>query len=407
MKKIFGILNAYDHRNKGDRAIIETQISWITNKYPGCEIRIFSSSWKENANVFGVGNSFPPPISVNNNKANIFFALKPLFYTLMALARKKTNNQYFNECDAYFLCGGGYLYSSQFPLISRQLWSHIGNSLFAINSGKPVMQFPQSWGPISKILDRWICKKFAFRLDSISSRGGASTSMLSSWGVANKIIEIPDIVLAMGSLKPSIIKHAPEGDGNLGIAPIDYGFALKRSGDHLEIYINKIVKICEFYSSEKNEIILFPQVQVDGLDEDLPIVLRISEKLQVKHIKHRIVSHSSWSNYLDEMSKLSVFLGSRMHACIFSLISGVPTVGLSYQPKFEALFSQLNMQSNCFSINDFDENVVSELLIALRDNPASRHSALESVNIIAVDILSKLEKAYKNSRLSNLSIEEH
>lgn len=403
MKKVLGILNAYDHRNRGDRAIIETQISWLKSKIPDCTVKIFSPAWEENVTVFGKDFSFPPPIHTHNSASSLVNVFNPLFKTIKSVIRYSSCSNTFNECDAYFLCGGGYLYSSTAPLLSRQLWMHVGNSLLALNTGKPVMQFPQSWGPITKFSDRWICKQLASRLKSICSRGEASTQMLQQWGFASKTTEVPDIVMALGSLDPKLIKRHPHGNGGLGIAPIDFGFAMHRTDKLLSDYIDHLVEICQLYiSNGGSAITLFPQVQVTGSDEDLPVALEISRRLKLKHIPHRLLADASWENYLEEIANQSVFLGSRMHACIFALISGVPTIGLAYQPKFQSLFSQLKMAERCFPITEFNPADVGKLLLELSANADERIKVTNSVNVLSKIVLDGLDQCWDASGCSAL-----
>lgn len=404
MNKIFGILNAYDHRNRGDRAIIETQIAWLKSKFPGCCVRIFSPAWEENISVFGEKFSHAPPIHTCHPANSITNTFIPLAKTLGAAANGIVQSEAFNECDAYFLCGGGYLYSSTAPLLSRQLWMHVGNSLLALNSGKPVMQFPQSWGPITKFSDRWICKQLASRLKKICSRGEASTQLLKEWGFSAKTIEIPDIVLALGSLEPSLVKQHDTGNGKLGIAPIDFGFAIHRTSSDLSRYIDKIIDTCELYAQSSGcEIILFPQVQVTGSDEDLPVSMDISRVLQKKQIPHKVLADASWEEYFEEIANLSVFLGSRMHACIFALNAGIPTVGLSYQPKFEALFTQLDMPNNCFPITEFNSTIVANLLLELSNSIDARSNVTRSVRHLSRMVLDGLDHCWETSGCTALN----
>lgn len=401
MNRTFGILNAYDHRNRGDRAIIEAQMAWLSRKVPGAEFRIFSPAWKENADVFGSEVSRQPPIGMEPAAGKITNVIKPLGKSLATALRASSNASAgpgFDECDAYFLCGGGYLYSSTAPVLSRQLWTHAGNAMLAMGTGKPVMQFPQSWGPVGKMVDRWICRQLADRLPVICSRGEASTRLLQNWGYGAKTLEVPDIVMALGDLRPDLVRSWNGGDGTLGIAPIDFGFAQKRDEDDLERYLKRIEDVAAtFIKAGGQGVTLFPQVQVTGMDEDLPVAIELECRLKRSGIQVRLLDACSWESYFEHIASVSVFMGSRMHSCIFALVSGVPTVGLSYQPKFEALFSQLDMSDRCFPITHFDPADVASRLVALHTDANAGHDVRTAVTRLSGRVLDGLDQCWQRS----------
>jgi colanic acid/amylovoran biosynthesis protein len=401
MSRILGILNAYDHRNRGDRAIIEAQMAWLSRKVPDAEFRVFSPAWKENAEVFGNEVSLQPPIGMTPSAGKIANVITPLGKSLTAAFQRSSHRsagQGFNECDAYFLCGGGYLYSSTAPVLSRQLWTHAGNAMLAMGTGRPVMQFPQSWGPVEKPADRWICHRLAERLPIICSRGQASTRLLQNWGYGAKTIEVPDIVISLGSLRPDLVRSWQGGDGTMGIAPIDFGFAKKRNDADLELYLKRVEAVAHGYIKAGGRgITLFPQVQVTGIDEDLPIAAELERRLKKSGINVKLLVDCSWHQYFEEIAAVSVFLGSRMHSCIFALISNVPTIGLSYQPKFEALFAQLGMSERCFPITDFDPSEVATHVERLVADPAATAFVKKSVGELSAKVLEGLNYCWERS----------
>lgn len=408
MSGIFGILNAYDHRNRGDRAIIEAQMAWLRRKNPQARFRVFSPAWRENEEVFGKDVSQHPPIGIDPMAGRVANVIGPLGASLAAACEIPTGKrppQDFMECDGYFLCGGGYLYSSTAPVLSRQLWMHAGNAMLALATGRPVMQFPQSWGPVEKVVDRWVCRRLAQRLQVICSRGEASTRLLNEWGFGAKTIEVPDIVMAMGDLCPDLVRASHGGDGTLGIAPIDFGFAMKSNPAVLELYLDRIEKVANrFLIAGGKGITLFPQVQVTGSDEDLPVAAELERRLKKSGISVRLLESCSWEQYFEEIASVSVFLGSRMHSCIFALISGVPTIGLSYQPKFEALFAQLGMSDQCFPITDFNPMEVAEHVGRLAADPMAMTAVKEAVAKLSKAVLEGLDQCWQRSGAQSLEI---
>lgn len=363
-----GILNAYDWRNRGDRAIIEAQMAWIRTKIPDVEFRIFSSCWRENIHAFGENESFPPPVMVVEGAGILSGVIQPLrSYVASSFGRSAGKAwEEFSSCDGYFLCGGGYLYSSQAPLLSRQLWIHCANSLLALKSGKPVMQFPQSWGPFHKLSDRWICRKLAKRLPKISARGQISAAITGSMGYSDKTLDLPDVVVAISKVGglPFEPPANPAKKG-LGIAPIEFGFARNCTDKERKDYLEKLKAIAAGYHQQTGEpVTLFVQVSLPGHDDDLPMAENLASMLKVEGIASTIENSADWGGYWEKISNQSVFIGCRMHSCIFAMVTSVPTIGLAYQPKFQELFSELGIQDRCFDISSFDPAEVTTRLLA-------------------------------------------
>jgi polysaccharide pyruvyl transferase WcaK-like protein len=62
---------------------------------------------------------------------------------------------------------------------------------------------------------------------------------------------------------------------------------------------------------------------------------------------------------------LSVMLGGRMHATIFSVDMGTPVVGLAYNQKFAGFFELLGLKNKIITIEDFVHKEMTHELIAL------------------------------------------
>jgi polysaccharide pyruvyl transferase WcaK-like protein/glycosyltransferase involved in cell wall biosynthesis len=369
MKPKIAILNAYDFRNKGDRAIIENQIAWIRRLAPDVDIRIFSSCWRSNRQIFGEEMSLPPPVDIYG-KGPVKGFLRPIFDYFRSLLDLRSDKSWveFRSCDAYFLCGGGYLYSSRTPFLSRQLYLHVANSLLAIRQNKPVMQFPQSWGPLTKAADKWICGKLAARLRWVVARGADSKSFVSGLVPKASVKNIPDIVLAARELSPELFNVAGDGAGGLGIAPADYSFARKCNAGDLDDYTEKLYTIALLFWREYGKpVTLFAQVNVLGADDDRPVAVKLEKRLKAAGVPVSIEDGVSWAEYWRKIGGQDVFIGSRMHACIFSLVSNVPTIGLAYQPKFKELFDDLGIDRFVHDVATFDAERVFKDVRGLMD----------------------------------------
>jgi colanic acid/amylovoran biosynthesis protein len=351
-----GILNAYDVRNMGDRAIVKTQIAWIHRHVPGAEVRIFSFHAENNIPVF-TWLSVESLLHIPRRGSAFGRLVRPLLdwveYRIAPGGRRKFRE--FDSCDAYLLCGGGYLYSSRAPLVSRNMAMLCLQSLVAVRTGKPVFQFPQSFGPFTRAIDRWFVTRLARALPVLVPRGRASLEFLKSAGFGDKSTMASDVVLALRLLRPEHFARRFVREG-LGLAVIDFRFALAASAADVERYTEKIVEVAEAFHRRTGEgIRLFPQVSVADAGDDSVVAREVQRRLAARGIPVELLQpHRTLRRYIAEFQKVRVFVGSRMHSCIFALLAETPTVALSYQPKFGEVFDELGLSGWVAPIDRFE-----------------------------------------------------
>jgi len=396
-KKV-GILNVYDARNRGDRAIVEAQLGLIRKMIPNVEVVIFTPHHDFNCRIFESSSCVEPLISAPLGASALWRLISPPIDWLLHIFGWRADHRAkaFNSCDAFFFCGGGYLYSSPAPLLSRQLWLHVANMLAALQSGKPVLAFPQSWGPIRKSTDRWICRKLASALPTIVTRGRESDLMLSAWGYGEKIVSLPDVVIAASELIPETadFRLSSRHKGSLGIAPIDWNFDRKVNASGLSEYISKLVSISQAWClTAGNSVTVFPQVEVEGADDDGIIARKLVEALFAVGVPVSFAEGLDWGDYWTNIAAQEVFIGCRMHSCIFAMVCGVPTIGLGYQPKFAELFEQLGQLDRNHLIEDFDPATVSTQLKNI-SNEEERIALTTMVDSTGCKIVAALEKVW-------------
>ena len=400
--KHVGILNAYDARNRGDRAIVEAQLGWIERTMPGASVTIFSPHYEYNQTIFSSGSCQAPLLGISRRDNFIGRLTKPLVDLAMHCLGRRTDKSSveFHSCDAFFVCGGGYLYSSPSPLASRQLFLHAANILAALKTGKPVLSFPMSWGPIRKKTDEWICKRLASAMPILVTRGAESTELLTSWGCGEKIVSLPDVVIAAAELLPEVKvwRETPRRTGSMGIAPIDWGFDRKVSPEDMENYLSKLVTLGKEWcqGKEGRSITVFPQVEVDGSDDDRIVARRLITALRDAGLPCQIAEYLDWSDYWKEIAAQEVFVGCRMHSCIFAMVCGVPTVGLGYQPKFQELFEQLGWPSRSHLIDRFSPSDVAAQLKTLSTDEG-RQEMLRHIDHVGQHLIKLMDEAWRRT----------
>ena len=197
-------------------------------------------------------------------------------------------------------------------------------------------------------------------MDYFYSREHITTHLLKNSKV--KMEQLPDVAF---SLEPSATSFIDEKINTsqdvlkIGITVLDWRFAHKNSTlEDIDMYLFKIANALNTFKTEtskKIKVYIFPQVTVDKKDGDV-----IPSKILLDKIKYDVEIF-----YLDKIedpkeliylySKMDLFIGSRMHSAIFSLVGNVPSIALAYQPKTTGTFDLVNLNDFVLDIKSFTE----------------------------------------------------
>jgi colanic acid/amylovoran biosynthesis protein len=345
------ILNAYDFRNLGDQAIILCQVAWLKLRLKDPIVLVHSSFWKKNADILGAA-SVPPLVRSNPSQNTLLRFFYPFYVVLLFFLRTGLKFRDFSRNDFCVLSGGGYFYSSTSFFPSRTFLLSALSGILAKKAGVRTFLFPQSIGPINKTVDLWFLKHLCRVIDRIFVRDRKSEIFLSRQRLGNgKTFFVPDIVNAMPLLLPHFYDASIKKTG-LGISVVDYSFASSFDSIALNHYLSVLLNSAAHYFAQTGEPIrLFVQVSIPGLDDDLPIAKLLYQLIRQRGIPVDIFpADSPLKKYIHAVQGCRFFIGSRMHACIFALSSGVPSIGLAYQPKFFGLFEQYEIRRYVYPI---------------------------------------------------------
>lgn len=344
---VIAILNAYDARNLGDQAIVHCQIAWCRQSFPGCRVLVFSHHHETNRQVFGEDSRpaifrLPPAAGAYRRLAA---PIRDLAGYLAHPRWWRDQAADFLSADLYLMCGGGYLYSSAAPLLSRNLCLACLQGIVAARTGRPLVLFPQSIGPLTKRLDQIAVRALCTRAALIMPRSTQSLAPLQQWGLTGKSVVVPDIVLAMRHLCPDLYP-SPGRRSGLGIAPVNYSFvpALRQQAPG-PLLDRLALTGAAFHRRTGEPVRLFVQVNLSGSDDDAGMAGWLRDRLTGMGVPTELTDGHNvhLSEYLARVEQCRVFIGARMHACLFALTSHVPTIGISYQPKFKGTFELLGL----------------------------------------------------------------
>lgn len=240
----------------------------------------------------------------------------------------------------------------------------------------PFILGPQTYGPFLKESNR----KFAFsvinRSNFIISRDEMSTNYLLQY-TKKKIVTGIDVAFLLPYEKEVLNRN---GKFNIGINPS--GLIWKKyeqPSEELNLdykanyqeYLDKLVDyLCK---TGKYNIYLVPHVR-----SDLEAIKWIKERYKNVNI---IPLCNNATDIKCVIASLDMFVGTRMHATIAAMSSGVPVIPVSYSRKFEGLYSTLNYRY-CVSLEKMDTNDCLNTTIAyLNDIQNIKQDQIEALKI--------------------------
>lgn len=352
MKRIL-ITNVYSYKNRGDSGIVKSMISYIKRTFGiNTKIYLMSPYSEQNKKFYNSEriSSVPDATSKVKNKKTLFKYI--VLLSKFFFVDKKTLN-HFKKADLIFSAGGGYIYSSRKGPLGFGLLNVMLNIHYAKLSNKPLIIFPISVGPIRYKLDRLLVEKFLNGISHIFVREEQSISILSEMGIIKNVELCPDIAFTLNKSK-FFLEEIHKGNVlNIGVSVLDWRFSRPKSTlDDIDLYLEKIAKALKKIK-QNHKVYIFPQVDVSDNDTDRFVSEKlqkiIGEKSKVILLKHIFKPEDVLSLY----SEMDLFIGSRMHSCIFSITAKVPTICLAYQFKSKGTFKILGIEEDCFDIENF------------------------------------------------------
>ena len=110
--------------------------------------------------------------------------------------------------------------------------------------------------------------------------------------------------------------------------------------------------ICERYNAR---IVFFPFHKPKDAESSQVIMHKMKHEDMAVIMPNRYLP----SEILGAMGRMDVNIGVRLHSLIFSAVSNVPTIGISYDPKIDGFLDMINSNAVC-TYEEFDSKKVAD-----------------------------------------------
>jgi colanic acid/amylovoran biosynthesis protein len=421
----------YTWNNKGDAALVLSMLAELRRVAPSAELVVLSDSPTMDAREYGVavfpplfGGTLEPPArpakagiwqSANDflrrhigwrirrwlntgpaptlqNHLDLwqerlrFHAFLAWLFIAIQLAGRASHRlmtgesrrvlRQFCEADLAVFVPGGYLIA---PHAGHSYWFRHLAALFAARwLNMPVYLTPCTVGPFHGTHNRWLAKKALNHPIHAYLREESSFDALARIAPRSQREMGVDLGFLLPSSTPqraSALRAELLCDGRraLGVSVRDYRFPGHPNPQaQREHYLDAIATAVEHAVTQLGMAVYFvPQVLADELN-DVSVAREVLSR--VSNLEHVYLLDQDLDprDLKGLYGGFDLFIGVRMHANIFALSAGVPTVAIAYEPKTEGIMNQLGLGEYAIGIRRLD----SPGLIALLDRLAAEAPAL-------------------------------
>lgn len=339
----------YGLGNTGDEAILKAIVDNLRSELDNPDITVFSLSPEKTSQEHQVKSVYRGWRHENKQKVK---ALR--------------------EADL-LISGGGGLLQDTYPtkFLFGPLPYYLLIVFLAKLCGTKVMFFSQGIGPVTSTWGKILMKVFANMANFVTVRDQYSKDYLHSLGVKRpETVVTADIVFAFQGTEDNSAYDSLGLDGSERIVAV----APRPWFEQEEEYINKLAWTLDRLIEQRNVTPVFVPMEPPY---DTNVSKRIIEKMEHGDKTKLLGDHFTPNQFYQFIGKADVTIALRLHALIFSALSNVPHIGLSYDRKVESFLKRSGMWKHSFTLEEFNgEELLGSALYSL-DNSVEVKQMME------------------------------
>lgn len=303
--------------------------------------------------------------------SHIGFGLRDIVRKLVSFRWGSINIFKNNHYDYVFDIGEGDSFTDIYGL--KRFFVFSLSKWFAIISGVPLVISPQTIGPFrygfTSLIAGYLMKKSV----AVYVRDHKSSDYLDTMEIKHKEVSDVAFLLPFDSM--------PKLDNSVGInvsALLWHGGYSKSNQFNLNVdYRKLIVELINQFISRDKKVYLISHVITD--EDEVEDDYRVSILLKREYFGEddKVIVAPEFKSPIDAksyISQMQFFIGSRMHATIGALSSGVPTIPIAYSRKFSGVFGSINYK---YTIDAYGNNSNQSVIQKIFDNYDNRYDEME------------------------------
>jgi polysaccharide pyruvyl transferase WcaK-like protein len=249
-------------------------------------------------------------------------------------------SELYRKADVILSAPGGFLHD-YYDIQDRLRGFEVGLAL-----GKPLILLPQSIGPFWKPESLRRIPEVLNRVSCICVRDRVSKECLLRCGVrADKVRETADAAFLWRRLAPELFRPK---DGPVRAVGLCFRAWPPEDDTAVQDTLAKAVVLSRALLADpsKNLVFLSTCQGIPGYIDDSLLALEIVNRLPPELRARCQVDRARYSprQLVQQLGRLDLFIGMRLHACLLAMLAGVPAMGLGYEQKTREIFSELGME---------------------------------------------------------------
>jgi len=353
------VLHAYSRKNSGDGLLVDLTTEVL--KEAGLD-KIDKIVALDKASFTEFDDKYEPKIIKANKLGKVIFALKAFLNIFVAndLYEKYLPKQ----CRGPIVSvGGGYMRGRTLLESIKTFLAH-GPQLNWASRQKlsPVIYLPQSIGPFSGLMRIYVRSKLK-KVNLIFARDDLTVKELN----LPNVVRVPDLAVQE-------LAMAYRNEEQQQAFDKIYLIARDVNVPGREKYIERLLELKRLIPN------LEPLIQSEGRgNNDATFYKKLGWTGELRRVKE----------VLDIPENRGVVISVRLHGSLQSMISGCPSVHLSYERKGFGAFSDLGVSPYCHGFKKFDPKLVTQQANELQ---ADASNYWDNINASVDNILSKRKK---------------
>lgn len=349
------VTNVYSTRNKGDHALIDAVLRVVEK--PGVEVSIVAADRDAIARFYAkyAVVSVPWECRMRNKlfkrAANLVGMIAFLADIFLTRGRCTSLGRALRKADLVVACPGGYLEDT-----SSSMYGMLAQQAGAVALKKRLILSPQSIGPFRKPQSAQRVCRVLQRADRIFVRENISHDIVRNWSLP-RVSHSPDLVLS----DPWFRMARPTTRSGVGLTVVDAHYYLGDAG--AKEYARKLTEIVQALLRAGLAVTAVTQtVGFPGGSSDEDILDQIEQNTTIDRV--RLIE--DLPTYITKISQSRIFIGSRLHSCLFALKQGIPALCLSYQHKATGIYNEMGLDDLIFDIRTFQAAQILTLVNRLQ-----------------------------------------
>ena len=259
------------------------------------------------------------------------------------------------------LIGGGTLFQN--ITSNRSLIYYVSLVIAARMLGKKVVIFAQGFGPLKGKFYAWLTRLAFGSAALITIRDKESLAAVKNMRLKSQKVYLTADPAALLEVTKEEGEKILSMEGIKKSEKLTLGIALRSMLEQRSLPYEKLARIIDGMVKQYN---FYPIFLLFQCPEDMAATSKVIGAMQENStVIFRICRPEEM---LSIISQIDLLIGMRLHALIFAAMSGVPALGLAYDPKIEAFMQ--SVQQPYFSMDQFDEEkfrAIMEESISKRD----------------------------------------